>query len=87
MTNGTDFVDGQRKEYRNRLDSLNRFTNNEKERIIEVGKKLDECQQRLSPIEDLVRSARRTIQEPLLFGDDQMKGKDLLRKIEVCYLS
>eukprot|EP00794_Sanderia_malayensis_P004727 gene4727-5350_t len=81
VTNGVDCVDNQTKEYRARLDSLERFTSNEKERIIEVGKKLDECQERLSPIEDLVRNAKKTIHEPLLFGDDEVKGKDLLEKI------
>ena len=83
LVNGTDFIDGQTKDYNDRLNSLKKFASEEKHRIIEIGKKLDECQEKLSPIEELVGRAKRTISDPLLFGDDVEKGQELLQKIEV----
>ena len=83
VTNGVDHVDGQMNDFGERLKGLNMFAVSEKERIIEIGKRLDECQIQLTPIEELIRVARRTIEEQALFGDDADRGQRVIEKIEV----
>ena len=83
VANGVDYVDGQINDFGERLKGLNMFADSEKERIIKIGKRLDECQIQLTPIEELIRVARRTMEEQALFGDDADRGQRVIEKIEV----
>ena len=83
VANGLDHVDGQMKEFDDRYRSLKAFADKERERILEIGKQLDECQIHLTPIEDLIRLARRTLDETLLFDDDNDQGRKIISDIEV----
>ena len=83
VTNGVGHVNGHMKVLNGRYEDLNSFADNEKQRILEVGKRLDACQIQLTPIEDLIRTAKRTMEEQTLFQDDEAKGKQLVDRIEV----
>lgn len=83
VSNGVDRIDGEMTDLNGRFSDLNAFADKEKERILEIGKQLDECQIQLAPVEDLIRLARRTLDEQALFGDDSDKGRILIENIEV----
>lgn len=83
VTNGIEHVDGQMNDYNERLTSLKEFADKEKERVVEIGKQLDECQIQLAPVEDLIRIARRTLHQQPLFGDEADAGRKIIDDIEV----
>ena len=83
VANGLDHVEGKMKEFDDRYRSLKAFADKERERILEIGKQLDECQIHLTPIEDLIRLARRTLDEKILLDDDNDHGRKIISDIEV----
>ena len=86
VSNGVDHIDGEMRDLNDRYSSLNAFADKERERILEIGRQLDECQIQLTPIEDLIRLARRTLDEQALFDDDRDQGRKLIDDIEVMFL-
>ena len=73
------------KDFDDRYKSLKAFADKERERILETGKQLDECQIQLAPIEDLLRLTRRTLEEIALFDDNGDQGRQLIADIEVVF--
>ena len=83
VENGVEEIQNNIGELDERWNRLNGFVDKRKERINEIGRKLEDCQKELQPIEELITAAKKTIQEPLLFGDDVDKGKELHDKLQV----
>ena len=83
VSNGLNHVKEEMEELDDRYKSLKSFADKERERILETGKQLDECQIQLTPIEDLIRLTRRTLEERALFDDEDDQGKKLIADIEV----